>query len=67
MEENEKNFKTVQNPNTYKDVYKNENTSSKTKIGFGKGVLLPFLSGIVGCSVVLRHMFRSTFYPLSNF
>ena len=62
MEENEKkeekvqNFKTVQNPNTYKAVYKNE-TTQKSKVGFGKSVLLPFFSGIVGCSVVLGTCF----------
>ena len=62
MEENEKkeekvqNFKTVQNPNTYKTVYKNE-SAPKSKIGFGKGVLLPFLSGVVGCAVVLGTCF----------
>jgi len=55
MEENEKkvqNFKTVQNPNTYKTVYKDE-TISKSKSGFGKSILLPFFSGIIGCTVVL--------------
>ena len=62
MEENEKkeekmkNFKTVQNPNTYKKVYKNE-SKSKVKVGFGRSVLLPFLSGVVGCSVVLGTCF----------
>ncbi len=58
MQENEKkernvqNFKTVQNPSTYKTIYKNE-TTPKSKIGFGKGILLPFFSGAVGCAVVL--------------
>lgn len=62
MEENEKkeekvqNFKTVQNPNTYKTLYKNE-TAQKSKVGFGKSILLPFFSGIVGCSVVLGTCF----------
>lgn len=62
MEENEKkeekvqNFKTVQNPNTYKTVYKNE-TVQKSKIGFGKSILLPFFSGVVGCVVVLGTCF----------
>ncbi len=62
MEENEKkeekvqNFKTVQNPNTYKSVYNNEPTK-KVKSGFGKSVLLPFFSGVVGCSVVLGTCF----------
>lgn len=62
MEENEKknekvqNFKTVQNPNTYKTVYQNE-TKPKVKVGFGKSVLLPFLSGAIGCVVVLGTCF----------
>lgn len=61
MEENKKeekvqNFKTVQNPNTYKAVYQNEPTA-KTKVGFGKGILLPFFSGVVGCAVVLGTCF----------
>ena len=62
MEENEKknekvqNFKTVQNPNTYKTVYQNE-TKPKAKAGFGKSVLLPFLSGAIGCVVVLGTCF----------
>lgn len=62
MEENEKkeekvqSFKTVQNPNTYKTVYQNESTS-KSKVGFGKGVLIPFCSGVVGCAVVLGTCF----------
>ncbi len=50
------NFKTVQNPNTYKNIYQNESTV-KTKSGFGKNVLLPFLSGVVGCAVVLGTCF----------
>ena len=62
MEENEKKeekvegFKTVQNPSTYKAIYKNE-TTSKSKVGFGKGFLLPFFSGVLGCSVVLGTCF----------
>ena len=61
MEENQKNektqnFKAVQNPNTYKTVYKNE-TAPKAKIGFGKSILLPFFSGVVGCSIVLGTCF----------
>ncbi len=62
MEENEKkeekvqNFKAVQNPNTYKNIYQNE-TIQKSKVGFGKSILLPFFSGVVGCSVVLGTCF----------
>ncbi len=62
MEENEKkevkaqNFKTVQNPNTYKTVFKNE-TAPKAKIGFTRGVLLPFFCGVVGSTVVLGTCF----------
>ncbi len=49
MEENEKkeqnnpNFKTVQNPNTYKNIYKSE-PHTKAKIGFTKSIFIPFLS-----------------------
>lgn len=55
-EEKVQNFKTVQNPNTYKNIYKND-TTSKAKIGFGRGVFLPFLSGVIGCAVVLGTCF----------
>lgn len=63
--ENSPSFKTVQNPNTYKNVYKNE-TTSNAKVGFGKSVLLPFFSGIVGCAVVLRYLFWNSIYSLRN-
>ena len=59
MEENENkksDFKTVQNPTTYKTVYEVEN-KTRTKTGFGKGVFIPFISGILGCSVVLAACF----------
>lgn len=59
MEENEnKNqektntFKTVQNPITYKTAYE-MNNHQKSKAGFGKGFFLPFVSGVLGCSLVL--------------
>lgn len=59
MEENEnKNqektntFKTVQNPTTYKTAYE-MNNHKKNKTGFGKGFFLPFVSGVLGCSLVL--------------
>lgn len=55
-EEKVEGFKTVQNPSTYKTVYQNE-TRTNLKIGFGKGVLLPFFSGVIGCSVVLGTCF----------
>ncbi len=55
-EESVPSFKTVKNPNTYKDIYKNE-SSSKHSFGFGKNVLLPFFSGVVGCAVVLGACF----------
>lgn len=50
MEEN--NFKTVKNPNTYKE-YKKEKTSSS----FGRNFLLPFFGGVLGCSLVLGTCF----------
>ena len=54
-ETNTKNFKTVQNPSSYKTVY--DASPSKTKTGFGKSVILPFFSGIVGCAVVIGTCF----------
>ena len=55
-EENVQNFKTVQNPNTYKASYYAGKTS-KTKTGFGRSVLLPFFSGMIGCAVVVGTCF----------
>lgn len=55
-QEKSKNFTTVQNPNTYKTVYQN-NKKEKAKVGFGKSVLLPFFSGVVGCAVVVGTCF----------
>lgn len=54
-ETNKNNFKTVQNPNSYKTVY--DASSAKSKSGFGKSILLPFFSGVVGCAVVLGTCF----------
>ena len=62
MEENEKeknntsNFKAVQNPTTYKVMSSSEKTP-KSKVGFGRGILLPFFSGVVGCAVVIGTCF----------
>ncbi len=53
---NNTNFKTVQNPNSYKN-YENDNKKQKSGTGFGKSVLLPFVSGVVGCAVVLGTCF----------
>lgn len=55
-QEKSKNFTTVQNPNTYKTVYQN-NKKEEAKVGFGKSVLLPFFSGVVGCAVVVGTCF----------
>lgn len=55
MEENEKNnakFKAV--PVTGSTSYSN---TAKNKSGFGKSVLIPFVSGVVGCSVVIGTCF----------
>ncbi len=58
MEENKGNekFKTVQNPGAYKASYKIED-SQKTKSGFGRTILVPFFSGVVGCAVVVGTCF----------
>ena len=55
-QEKSKSFTTVQNPNTYKTVYQNSK-KDKVKVGFGKSVLLPFFSGVVGCAVVVGTCF----------
>lgn len=55
MDENEQNnqkFKTI--PVTGSTSY---NKTKKNKSGFGKSVMLPFVSGVVGCSVVIGTCF----------
>ncbi len=49
--ENKSNFTTVVGANPY------NSKKEKTKTGFGKSVLLPFFSGIVGCAVVVGTCF----------
>ena len=62
MEENENEkvnktgFKTVQNPTTYKEMSGNSQ-KSKSGASFGKSFLLPFFSGVLGCSVVIGTCF----------
>lgn len=51
----ETNFKTVQNPSTYKTIY--ESNTAKPKGNFGKNFLLPFFSGVLGCSLVIGTCF----------
>ena len=53
--ENEKIFKTVSNPDTYGSIY--HDTKSTSKSGFGKTVFVPFVSGVVGCAVVIGTCF----------
>lgn len=59
MDENhdnlEKNlkFKAVENHNTYKNYDKN----NRVTLGFGRGFLIPFISGVLGCSVVIGTCF----------
>lgn len=58
MEENEKNetkFKAI--PVTGSSSYNKNEKTQKNKTGFGKTVILPFVSGVVGCSVVLGTCF----------
>ena len=46
---NNSNFKTVSSINPYND--------KKVKSGFGKSVILPFVSGVLGCAVVIGTCF----------
>ena len=60
MEENKNeeiktNFRTVQDPISYKNTYEKE--SVKNKLGFTKGFLVPFISGALGCTVVIGTCF----------
>ena len=49
------NFKTVQNTNLYKNY--NTEKKEKAKLGLGRGFLIPFASGILGCSIVIGTCF----------
>ena len=54
VENNQKtnsNFKAVNNYNQY------NNKKEKNKIGFGKSVILPFFSGVLGCTLVIGTCF----------
>lgn len=56
MEENENqektnNFKAVKNPTSYKTYEVGSSSSSKNN--FGKSFFMPFISGVLGCSLVL--------------
>ena len=53
--ENNSNFKTVQNPNSYKGY--ETNNKSKSETSFLKSVFVPFVSGVVGCAVVVGTCF----------
>lgn len=53
---NEAKFKTVSNPGTYKAVYEIDDKPKK-KSHFGRTILLPFFSGVVGCAVVIGTCF----------
>ena len=61
MEENNKeekttNFKTVQNPENYKTIYESK-TKNKAKLGFGRGFFMPFVSGVLGATLVIGTCF----------
>ena len=51
MEENENKFEVISSKTS------NANFRKTNNIGFGKNILLPFISGIVGCSVVVGTCF----------
>jgi len=54
IEEKQSNFKTVKNPGNVKTV---KEKREKTSLGFGRGFLVPFISGVLGCSVVIGTCF----------
>lgn len=53
-EEKQSNFKTVKNPSNVKTV---KVKKEKSNLGFGRGFLVPFVSGVLGCSVVIGTCF----------
>ena len=55
VESSKSNFKTVQDSNSYKSF--NEKKKDKTKVGFGRSVLVPFASGVLGCALVIGTCF----------
>lgn len=54
---NNSNFRTVSNPGNYKTVYEIDNKPKRKKSNFGRNIVVPFFSGIVGCAVVLGTCF----------
>lgn len=62
MEENKNENTPIKNVETKKTNFKTVSSSSsyntkKTKTGFGKSVVLPFCSGVIGCAVVIGTCF----------
>ena len=55
-ETNNSKFKTVSNPGNYKAVYEMDDKPKK-KSNFGRNIVVPFFSGVVGCAVVLGTCF----------
>lgn len=55
-EEKTTNFKTVQNPSNYKTTFETKDTN-KSKVGFGRGVFIPFISGILGGAILIGTCF----------
>ena len=67
--ENNSSFKTVKDPNYYKNYEKKSNNKSTTS--FTKSILVPFVSGVVGCAVVIGTCFgvpsiRSSILGIEN-
>ena len=54
MEENENKTKFKAIPTTGESTY---TKSQKKHTGFGRNILLPFISGVVGCTVVIGTCF----------
>jgi len=62
MEENKNENTPIKNVETKKTNFKTVSSSSsyntkRTKTGFGKSVVLPFCSGVIGCAVVIGTCF----------
>ena len=61
-QEKNSNFKTVhQNPSSYKTVYEKEK-APKARLGFCKGFLVPFVSGVLRMCGSCGYLFWSPIY-----
>ena len=45
----------------FKAIPVNGSTNYNKSSGFGKSILVPFISGVLGCTIVIRNLFWCSF------